>query len=109
MSTLTPIPDTRDRLGIVSLLASYRRLVWGLIGVLLVGVCACATVAILPLATAPRGEYAETLVIYVATTGGQQAVEWIVRLRIDGELVEARCVSEREALAIKAMMGRRGR
>ena len=77
------------------------RLTWGLLGLLLVVVMFAGAYQIAPLFLAPRLHYVDTLIQYVATSGGQQPVEWIVRLETRGELIEARCLSEREAVRLR--------
>ena len=86
-----------------ALLVLWRteRLTWGLLVVLLMIVLIVGTYAILPLFLRPRASYIDTLVIYASDAGGQTPIEWIVRLAIGGEVVEARCMSEREAVRIK--------
>jgi len=101
----TMIPSGRA-LSAADLLASYRRVVWGLLVVVALGVLGLTAWGILPIVLGPAGSYQDTLVIYAPGAGGREAIEWIVRLRIGGRLVEARCMSEGEALAIKSMMRR---
>lgn len=81
---------------------------WALFSLLVLGLLLLGAYALLPLCLGPPMRYLDTLVQYVATPSGQAPVEWIVRLEIGGERVEARCLSEGEALRLKDA-ARRGR
>jgi len=83
------------------LVLEYRRVTRWLAGVLLAGVLGLTAWGVIPLLLGPRGRYVDTLVLYAAGS----VAEWVVRLEIGGELVEARFLSEREADALRDAMG----
>jgi len=73
------------------------RMTWALFSLLVLGLLLLGAYLLVPLLTHTRAEWIATIPQMVATEGGQIPIEWIVRLRVDDEMIEARFLSEREA------------
>jgi hypothetical protein len=73
------------------------RMTWALFSLLMAGLLLLGAYLLVPKLTAPRAEWVQTIPQMVATEGGVVPVEWIVRLRVGDETIEARFLSEREA------------
>ena len=84
-----------------------RTVCWAMVVLMALAILLRGGVRLAEVLTAPKAEYVDTMVQYMATPGGQVPVQWVVRLRVAGEPVEAACMTECEALRLREISTRR--